>query len=92
MLHTFNCLLSGYTLTERTLELVGTINLAKGIMYVITWNESVSIVENLLLLYPNNKLLKILHAYLAFDFVKKIPFFNIARELKEDKDKKFTGQ
>lgn len=50
-----------------------------------TWFECISNLENLLILFPNNRFLKFMHYILAVEWVKKIP--GLSDFLKEEKTK-----
>lgn len=75
---------------ERTTILFLTLTCVKYEAFVVAWIESVSNVENLMRLFPGNKLLKYVHFVLSVDFIKKIP--KLADSLKEKETKNLNDQ
>lgn len=57
--------------------------------YVAAWVEVVSILENLLRMFPDNRFLKYIHYIVAVEFVKKIP--KLTEVLKDKTEKKTTN-
>ncbi|MFV0397935.1 MAG: phage holin family protein [Bacteroidales bacterium] len=55
-------------------------------VYSATWFECVSNLENLLILFPDNRFLRFIYYILAVEWVKKIP--GLSNFLKEEKSKK----
>jgi len=66
-------------------ELSFFIGVLKITVFAAIWFESVSNIENLLVLFPQNRFLKFVHYLLAVEWVKKIP--GLADFLKEEKYK-----
>ncbi|MDR3244808.1 MAG: phage holin family protein [Prevotellaceae bacterium] len=58
------------------------VSISKVQVWAIVYVEGLSIVENLLVIYPNDKFLKFLHYLLAVEFLKFIPVFG--KFLKEE--------
>lgn len=55
--------------------------------YVVAWIETVSNLENLLRIWPDNKFLKYIHFVVSVDFIKKIPRLADALKEKDNKPK-----
>lgn len=69
-----------------TLKKVETfMNILNVAVWSATWFECVSNLENLLILFPDNRFLKFMHYILAVKWVKKIP--GLSDFLKEEKTK-----
>lgn len=85
LIHTVYCFNEGIEVTSKSYILSWTLSFLMGQMIFITWIEAISIVENLRLVYPDDKFLKGLHYVLLVDFGKLIPHFS--KFLKEEKSK-----
>lgn len=71
-------------LTLKKMEFM--MNVLNVAVWSATWFECISNLENLLILFPENRYLKFIHYILAVDWVKKIP--GLSDFLKEEKNKK----
>lgn len=85
LIHAIYCFNDGLEITTKSYILNWTLTFLIAQMIFITWIEAISIVENLRLVYPDDKFLKGLHYVLLVDFGKLIPHFS--KFLKEEKSK-----
>jgi hypothetical protein len=66
------------------------ISVSKVEVWAIVYVEGLSVVENLLVIYPNDKFLKFLHYLLSVEFLKFIPVFG--KFLKETDEQEQENQ
>lgn len=85
LIHTIHCFNDGLEITTKSYILNWTLTFLIAQLIFIAWIEAISIVENLRLVYPDDKFLKGLHYVFLVDFGKLIPHFS--KFLKEEKSK-----
>jgi hypothetical protein len=66
------------------IELDATLSVIKIEVWCIVYIEGLSIVENLQVIFPNDKFFNMIHELLAIEFLKYIPL--LSRFLKEKED------
>jgi hypothetical protein len=64
------------------------LSISKVEVWAIVYVEGLSIVENLLVIYPKDKFLLFLHYLLAVEFLRFIPLFSKFLKEKEDSDER----
>jgi hypothetical protein len=73
--------LTFYVCEAMQLDIETAISVVKIEVWCVIYIEGLSIVENLLVLFPEDKFLKFIHYLLAIEFLKYVPF--VSNFLKE---------